>query len=466
MTENAGGKRSFKQILGGWFYGILFKPGWPRWAMLAVVAVLFMLAALGLTGGTDYREDPSALVPRSAQSYVETNNLDHLLRNVGAWRLWDEKRRRPNTEQYNQLHVDIAGLLGERVQGLGTRLISILASTARAAYCVNQDEQGGESWALFMQLEDPNSILNDLAVEQNMNLEVVEGTKDNGVLKLTGSGDGELYFGVVKPWLIISSADILPKFALGSARRPTHSMANSGILPKWKRGNSLRGVYNPAFHADKTNLSAYSIITGWMAPEMRINFTSSFRNGLETTFNAGMLSEKARGGGLWPLFWVLLLLLALICLVLAFVIILVMVGWGGWLKTTAMRAGISPAKEPGAVDPSEAFKEDAGIAVQHEAKSVQTEAGEGTAELSDVRDDSSTKTGEGTPKEGSGSEMTTPSSAISSPSDEANTAGLPATADGTTESGQGQSASGINPATDATLSDKSDDEETSTNSSM
>lgn len=365
MTAISGGKGSKMQRVKEWLYRVASRPGWRRWALLAATVVVFLIAAILLCGGTDYREDPSALVPRSIQSYVETTNLEQLLRNAGSWRFWDAERRHTK-EQYNhnQIQVDIAGLLGERVNGLGTRLLRHVVSTERAAYCVNHDEETGtgESWALFMQFPDPVSAIAEFSAEQSMNVEVIAGTRnDNGVFKLTDNGNGVLFFGVVKPWFIISSAEILPKYAFENIKYRSLSLAGSEILPKWKHGKILRGVYNPSYHSDGTKLSAYNIITGWMAPETRINFIGSLKNGLETTINAGTLTDKPKGNGLWPLAWILLLLLALICLVLFFAVVLVMIGWGGWLKTSAIRAGITPMAAPANVEPSEAFKEDAGM---------------------------------------------------------------------------------------------------------
>jgi hypothetical protein len=361
MTAHPVEKRKLKQKAGNWLYGIIFKPGWPRWVLLGLVVLLFLLSALAVTGGTDYREDPSALAPRSAQAYVETNTLDPLLRTMGTWRLWNAERRSSGQEQYNQIQVDIGGLLSERVAGLGTLPLRWIAAAGKAAYCVNNDENDVESWALFLQVGDPVQLLSELLVDQGLRVETVEGTQENGIVRVTGQGDGALYLGLLQPGLIVSSADTLPKFAFASVKRPAFSLASSGLLPGWKSGAAVRGVYNPAYHAAAASLSAYSIVAGWMAPDMRINFISPFRNGVETTMNAEVFTDKVKGGGLWPLVWILLLLVALVCLVVAFAIVLAMIGWGGWLKVMAMRAGIMPAPAPLPVDPSPAFKEDAGM---------------------------------------------------------------------------------------------------------
>lgn len=355
----------------GWLYTVLFTPGWQRWVLLAVALAAFLCAGLFLTGGTDYREDPSALVPRSVQAYVETNDLDALLRNAGAWSAWQADRRASPGDQYNRLQVDIAERIGRRVSGLGTRPLRWLVGTGRAAHCVNREEDGGETWALFLQVPDIGEALSEASVEQSMTLETIEGTRENGLFKLTGSGGGELFLCALSPWFIVSSGETLPRFALESVRRPAFSLANSGILPQWTRGASIRGVVNPAYPAGGAALSAYGVVSGWMAAEARVNFVSAFRNGLETTLDTAMLTDKVRGGGLlWPLLRLLLLFAALACLFLAVVAVLVMVGWGGWLKARAARAGIVPLQSPKAIEPSAAFREDAGLVSREETGEV------------------------------------------------------------------------------------------------
>lgn len=364
MTDQPGAKRSLRQMGGGTLYSLIFQPGWPRWVLLAVAALVFILVALALSGGTSYRDDPSVLVPRSSQVYMETRDLDSLLRTVAAWKVWKPERRAKGDEQRNQLQVDIASLIGDQVAGLGTRLPLLwLIEAKQAAYCINQDDQGQESWALILRADDSAEVMADIGVEPGMQVETVKGNADQGVFKLTGTGAGELYFGVVKPWLIISSQSTLPEFALESTRRPAFSMSRSGLLPNWRRGVVVRGVTNPVYRAERANSPAYGILTNWMDPDVRVNFTSKIGSkGLETTFDADQLSERVRGGGLWPLFAVLLVIIGLVALAIVFAVILAMVGWGGWLKTAAMRAGVTPAKAPRPTEPSAAFIEDSGAA--------------------------------------------------------------------------------------------------------
>lgn len=363
MTAQTGVKNTIKKVVGNRLYAIMFQPGWPRWVLLAASVLVFLLVVCALSGGKDYREDPSALVPRSSQVYVETQDLDALLKNVAAWNLWKPDRRAKGDEQRNQLQVDLAGLIGDQVAGLGTRLPLLwLVGAKQAAYCVNKDDQGVESWALLLRIADTSDIISDIGVEPGMNVELVKGAKDRGVFKLTGTGAGELYFGVLAPWLIVSSQSTLPEFALESSRRPAFSLSRADMLGDWRRGVVVRGLVNPVYRAEQSRASAQDIIGGWLNPDVRVNFTSKIgRRGLETTFDANQLSERARGGGLWPLFTVLLAILGLIALALAVATALVMIGWGGWLKARAVRAGIAPAGGPAAVTPSAAFREDSGV---------------------------------------------------------------------------------------------------------
>lgn len=363
MAAHSGEKRSLKRRAGGWLYNIVFTPGWVRWILLAVLAVVFMLAAYGLTRGVDYRKDPSALVPRSVLSYAETTGLDTVLRYVGSWKIWREDRRATDTDQYNQIQIDIAGLIGEQVPGLGSRPLRWIARTGRAAYCDLVDESGKESWALLLQVENPLELLSELSAEKTLRLEqIAEGTKESGITRLTsGDGAGELYFTVLNPWFIISSSDTLPKFARESVRRPSYSLAGAKLVPEWRYKALIRGLYTPDRFAQTTGGSAYVTVAGWMGKDVRIGFMTSFRNGVETTFTAGELTDKSGGGGAWPLLWLLLLIVAVIAFLGAVGIILVMVGWGGWFKALAIKSGVKPAKGPEPVQPSEAFTEDAGL---------------------------------------------------------------------------------------------------------
>lgn len=369
MTAQPAAKRSFKQALFGKVYSIASKPGWFRWALLAIAALVFVLVALAFCGGTTYQDDPSTMVPRSARMYMETRDLDSLLRTSAGWKLWKSERRAKSDEQRNQLQIDLAGLIGSQVAGLGTRLpLAWLVDAKQAAYCVNQDEEGQESWALFLRNDNASQVLSDIAVEPGLNVEAVSGTTIAGVSKLTGTGTGELYFGILTPWLIISSQATLPQFAIENSRRPAFSLSRSGLLPQWRRGVVMRGVVNPAFQIERAVPSVNSVVGNWIDPDVRVSYTAKTgRNGIEVTYDSRQLAERVAGSGLWPLFAVLLAVLGILALVVVFAIVLVMVGWGGWMKTMAMRDGVKSAAAPAEVTPSAAFTEDSGAATKAES---------------------------------------------------------------------------------------------------
>lgn len=364
MPSQSRSTPTFLQTAGEKAFAVMNKPGWPRRILLAVAALVLILAGLSLRGGPGYKNDPSALTPRSVQLYMETGELDSLLKTTATWRLWKADRRAKGDEHRNQLQVDLASIIGSHVAGLGTRLpLQWLVDTKQAAYCVNKDEQGNESWALFLAVGGVPQAMADIGVEPGMNIEQISGTAEQGVFKLTGTGAGELYFGALEPWLIISSQPTLPQFALESSRRPAFSLARAELLPAWRRGVVVRGIVNPVSQADVSATGAYSVLSGWMDPDMRVSFTSKIGSkGLETLLDANQLSERVSKGGLWPLFAILLAILGLIALAVIVLTLLTMIGWGGWLKSAAMRAGVLPARGPVPVVPSAAFVEDSGAA--------------------------------------------------------------------------------------------------------
>lgn len=366
MTAQSGvERRSLLQKAGGWFFRVIFKKGWPRRLVLAAAVAIFILAALALTGGVDYREEPSALAPRSADVYMETRDLPALLKNISSWPVWKEERRVGAEEDRNQLQVDIAGLISDQLAGMSTSSpMRWLAAASQAAYCLSSAPEPGAkgSWALYINMPNPADALAEIEVERGMTVQPLRTTKEGSVFKLTSAGAGELHFAVIAPWLILSSDKRLPEFALESVRKPAFSLANSGLLPKWKRGTAFRSVYNPAYDgaASKRGLSA--IVRSWMAPDTRIVATAKIeKNGLQTTFASAFLSDRVRGGGLWSIFMGVLFLVAIAALLVIFATLLAMVGWGGWLKSRAVRAGIAPAAAPEPVEPTDAFKEDSGL---------------------------------------------------------------------------------------------------------
>lgn len=360
-------RRSLKQILRGGLYNAVFQPGLSRWVLLAVAAFVFMLSALYLTGGTDFREDPSALVPRSAEVYLETRDLGTLLKNVAAWKVWRPEHRATGQEVHNtDLEKEVANAISRFVPGLPTsQPLGWMNNSKGAAWCVSSNDGAAKpSWGLYLRLDDVSAALNDAQIEQGMKLELIKGTRDNGVFVLTGQGGGRLCIGVVNPWIILSADEKLAEFALDAKRRPSQSLAGAGLVPKWKRGYSLRGIASPAASSALTERLGASFVANWFAPEARMAFTAkSGRSGeVETSFSVVSMNDRIGGGGFWPLFFVVMLVLALVSLALIFAVLLAMLGWGGWLKLAAAKAGIAPAGKPVQVSPSAAFQQDSGMA--------------------------------------------------------------------------------------------------------
>ncbi len=388
MSGRPEGKIGIGRKLGGWVYNLIFQAGWPRWVLLAAAVLLCLVAALAWCGGTDYREDPSALVPRSVEVYAETRNLGALLKRVGGWKLWAREDGPIAEDSWTQLHRDLADIIGDQIDGLGRRQPLMWLSTAgKAAYCVSPADQpaqtakagegaataektppaattptpeasGGETWELLLEVPDPANVLSELGVEKNLNLQ----KSDDGIYTLTGRGEGKLHFAVVGPWLVVSSGDKLPKFAQESLKKPQFALARSELLSPWRRSVGVRGLFNPAYRADAIKDSVYSKVAGWMAPDVRLNFTGRLNDsgGIDMHYNAGKLSDRIGGGGLWPLFLLLLTLLGIVALAVIVAILCSVLGYSGWLKALAWKAGIRPASGPAKVDSSAAFKADVG----------------------------------------------------------------------------------------------------------
>ncbi len=371
-------KRSLKTILVGWICRIVVRPGWTRWVALAVAAVLFVLSAFYLTRSTDYREDPSALVPRSADVYAETRDLSSLLKTAGAWTLWHADRRGDGTEARNDLEKELAARISARVGGLPINPpLRWMASSLGAAWCVSREApdggaDGADSWALYLRLEDPAAVLGEIEVEPGITLETVQGGRGgDGVFSLAGK-DGTVFVGIVGPWLIFSGDDKLPAFALEAKRRPSLSLAGSEMLPAWRRGAGLRGLVNPSSSAARSPAFAPAFVTDWLSPAARVVYTAVLgrSGGAELRLATAELTDSAPGAALWPVMFVLMAALAVASLAVIFAILLVMVGWGGWLKALAVKAGAAPASAPERVEPSRAFREDAGADAEKPAGSA------------------------------------------------------------------------------------------------
>ena len=104
MTAKKEGKKvSLRQWVGDWFYRALFERGWPRRLLtfFSFAAILSVIIILCLR--STYKDNPAYLVPPSVSTYIEATEVDAVLRSIGSWRIWNDKRR----ERENQLRVDI-----------------------------------------------------------------------------------------------------------------------------------------------------------------------------------------------------------------------------------------------------------------------------------------------------------------------------------------------------------------------
>lgn len=388
--ETSDKKRPMHIVAASWLLGLLSRPGWPRRVVLAAAIVIFLVIMAVFFSGTDYKNDPAALATKYASFFIETRDTDLLLKNVGSWKLWSPARRAQAGDKRNQTQESVADSLGNKVSGLGTRLpLSWLTSAKMSAFALAEGEQdtgkaggkdagkeGEKSWILFLQVPNPASAIDEIKLERTLKLDPIPGS--NALYELSGTGDGKLVLGAMAPWLMISSDVKLPKFAQGIKSRPSQSLAGAGLLPDWKRNMSVRGMADPAYLAGRHDLSPLLFgLATWIEPKARLGFTARVdsEGGVETVSSIGMLSEQSGGGGAWPLIAFLLFVLALFCLLVVLATLLLIIGWGGWLKAAAARAGIVPARDPAQVEPSPAFKED--------AAKTQTATATATAEAAD-----------------------------------------------------------------------------------
>ncbi len=366
-AHSDGWMRSLWGKVGGWLYGIVFQAGWRRWLLLAVSVVGFLVAFALLRSGVDYRRDPSALVPRSVYLYAETRELGTVLADIGAWGVWNRERLPAAVEgQGEPLVEELAGRIGQKVKGLGTHLpLTWLAGSGNAAICFAPADAGeGESWAIYLDYPDPAGALAAMRVEPGLKLAPVGG--GNNVFELSGQDGGKLYFLAVAPWFIISSDEKLPRFAADSLDKPSYSLARAGVVAPWGRGLAIRGTVSPAYmlkQPTEAKAALSAMLGDWLAEKSRIAFSSTIaREGEADARLAGRaLAEDVGGGGLWPLFKFLFGVAGILLLGLGIATVLAMLGWGGWLKTLALRSGIVPAAQPVEVELSEAFQEDAGL---------------------------------------------------------------------------------------------------------
>lgn len=381
MSEISGGNpRTWWQKILGYLLDVAFHPGWGRRILVAASLTLFLWALFILRGGKDYREDPSLLAPRTASMYVETRAVDEFFNEVAAWPLWNTKRRYDGQDIWgNKLLGDVAGQLGGKVGGLGTRLpMNWLTKAKRAAFCMDDGDTPGEAtWALYLHIETPAGTLAEMAVEPGLVLEMLRettrGSRDMTLYSLTGNGDGKIYFAILGPWLIVSPHDKLPSFALDGVKKPAHSLGRSEILPDWERGKDLRGMYDPS------RVSIFSlpwpgeVIRTWVSSDARQTFLVSVEKdgGVAIRLSGGVVSETIAGGKIWRVLKFIVVILGFLGIFLIAAVLLIIVNWGGWLKIAAVRAGITPADSPAPVSPSHAFLEDSGLAERLEESGMQ-----------------------------------------------------------------------------------------------
>lgn len=362
MSDNPNAKKAWWKRWAGTLFGWIIDKGWKQWALL-VVALVFVIWALGVwRGGVDYTKDPSALVPRSAHLYLETRDLDSLLKIAGNWPLWTNDRRNADDERWNRLQEDMADALSRRVAGLGRRLpLNWLSGTQATALSVSDNENGtGYTWALYLHLQNPQDIISEIAVEAGVTLENVKGDKNEGVYALTSTAPAKVYLGALGPWLIISSDSKLPFFALDGYRKPALTLARSNIIPQWSRSQSFRGMANPAHFPTLLGDGKLAPFKEWMSPDSRLSFSATLKNSdsVKAEFTFNRLSDQI-AGGLWPLLDFVILVVGAFAFLLLLLIVFAMFK-GSMLKAGAIKAGIVPAPAPEKVEPSAAFVEDAG----------------------------------------------------------------------------------------------------------
>jgi hypothetical protein len=361
---------------------IALEPGWRRWLLFTLLAIL--LAALaGLTlDRIDPRTDPSALVSRSSRLYLETRDAKTFFARAGAWPGWSRERltesRDIDDDKWNRLQIDLAGLAGAAIPSLGVRTpLRWLAESTRLALALSEDD-GTPGWTLLFDIPEPRECLAELGVEPGLRLERIGDASGGGQLfRLSGNAGGNLHLAAAGPWLIVAPAQKAAQFALDSWGSPAFSLANSGLVPVWRRGAVLRGALDPSYLTESARGGAWlDALGGWLDADARLGFTARFDEaGIgDAEFEIRKFSAAPPGGGLWPLVRIVLALLGIACLLLILLIILAAVGFGARLKILAIRAGLSSAPKPVQVELSTAFMEDAGLAPGKNAEERATDA--------------------------------------------------------------------------------------------
>jgi hypothetical protein len=195
----------------------------------------------------------------------------------------------------------------------------------------------------------------ELRLEPEIRLEKTESISDGELFRLSGGKGADLHLAAVGPWLVVSTGEKSARFALESWENPAYSLANSGLTAAWRRGADLRGIFAPSRFVPAGS--------AWLDETARLAFTAGFdvKGATALHVETRHFSEKIAGSGFWPLVRILFGLAGIICLLLVLIILLAALGFGAWFKLLAIRAGITPAPAPIPLEPSPAFKEDAGM---------------------------------------------------------------------------------------------------------
>ncbi len=345
-------------------YALVSRPGWIRRLLLAGAVVVFLVCLVILWSGADYRQDPSALVPRTADLFVETRDLDKLLKNVGYWNLWNAEHKVQDGEPRNLFQIEVVQYFTTLIPDLGTYIPFLWLSDAKkSALAIAEGDSAGEkAWAIYLETADVGRVLSEMRLEPKIRIEGPAQARE-GIFELVGENGGSLFMAVLTPWIVISPDRQLPEFAFAIMKKPSLSLANAKLLPSWQRRTSVRGMAHPLYLAARPDTG--NLLGGlgtWVDDKARFVFSAAVEadNKVEATVSIATISGSVRGGGAWPIVKLLLFLIALGCLALVLFSLLVMLGWGAKLKLAAMRAGIMPRTHPEAVTPSTAFLEDSG----------------------------------------------------------------------------------------------------------
>ena len=373
-----------KRTLSSWTYSIFSKSGWSRRILLAALVIFFVILVVVLRSGINYQSDPSALVPRDAIAYFEARNLEPLLKDVAVWPVWVDDRRPAGDEQWNNIQVALANLLGDNVHGMGSRLpMEWLKAARRSAISILKGDAGEAwSWVLYLELYPTNAsvVLKELFQEPDLSVVPLQ-ERGAQLLEVSGTDASTLYVGAVDPWLVVSSRPEPLLFAAEAVRRPALTLGGTRFLPRWSRDNIIRGMFDPVAFVDASANNSHIVrLAGWMRSDSRFTVGGKVdaSGRMDFRLEHHLLGEARGGGFLGWLVYSVFCVIAATCLVAILLLLATVLGWSGWLKLLAKRAGIQPAAAPNAVEPSAAFLEDAGAtaAGKPEARTDPEEAAE------------------------------------------------------------------------------------------